>query len=83
MGRMWSAVQIAAWVAGTICAAVIVGSKKVREGGIGPQTIRALTICLGIPFLLTMAIQKVLNGETVAALSGALLGLGIQPKGNA
>lgn len=53
-------------------------NRKAREVGIGPQTIRALTISLGVPLLLTLALEKALMGETVAAVVGALLGLGIQ-----
>jgi hypothetical protein len=71
-------VRAPAWLIGGLCAVVILFGKKVREGGIGPQTTRALTICLGIPFLITMAADKVLSGDALAALAGALLGLGIQ-----
>ena len=66
MSGMWCDGRIVAWAAGVVCAVVIVSSKKVREGGIRPQTTRALTICLGLPFLLTLAVQKVFTGETVA-----------------
>ena len=53
-------------------------NKKTQDAGIGLNTTRALTISLGIPLILTLALQKFLNGETVAALAGGLLGLGIQ-----
>lgn len=71
-------VEGGAWLIGAICAVIAITSKKTREAGIGSYTIRALTISLGVPLLLTLALQKVLAGETIAALVGALLGLGIQ-----
>jgi hypothetical protein len=79
---MWQDGQIVAWIGGIVCALAIIASKRVREGGIGPYTTKALTICLGIPFIFSIAAQKILTGETVAALAGALLGIGIQSKGS-
>jgi hypothetical protein len=76
---MWSYwIEGGTWLIGAICAVFVVTNKKARDNGIGPYTIRALTISLGVPLLLTLALEKLLIGETVAALVGALLGLGIQ-----
>jgi hypothetical protein len=75
----WShKIELAAWVIGAVCALLVLLNKKARDSGIGPYTTRALTITLGIPLLLTLAMEKVLTGETIAALIGGLLGIGIQ-----
>ena len=71
-------IEVGAWVIGAVCALLVLRNKKAQEIGIGPKTIQALTISLGIPLLLTLALQKILNAETIAALVGALLGIGIQ-----
>lgn len=76
---MWSGwTEIAAWAIGAVSSLLVIRNKVTQDKGIGPKTIQALTICLGIPFLLTLAMQKLLSGETIAALVGGLLGLGIQ-----
>jgi hypothetical protein len=76
---MWEYIlQAGAWVIGAICAFLVIRNKVTQDKGIGPKTIQALTISLGVPLLLTMALQKLLTGETIAALVGALLGIGIQ-----
>jgi hypothetical protein len=49
-----------------------------EQKGIGPRFVQGLTISLGIPLLLTLATEKILTGETIAALVGSLLGIGIQ-----
>jgi len=79
-GVMWWScwIQIGAWVVGAVCALVVLRNQKTQTEGIGPYTTRALTITLGIPLLLTLAMERVLTGETTAALVGALLGIGIQ-----
>ena len=76
---MWEYIlQAGAWVIGAICGFLVIRNKVTQDKGIGPKTIQALTISLGVPLLLTMALQKLLTGETIAALVGALLGIGIQ-----
>ena len=67
-----------AWAVGAICAVLALLKKKTRDDGIGPYTTRALTLSLGIPLLFTFGMERVLTGETIAALVGGLLGIGIQ-----
>jgi hypothetical protein len=67
-----------AWIIGAICAILAILNKVTREKGIGPKTVQTLTISLGVPLLLTLALEKLLVGETIAALVGALLGIGVQ-----
>lgn len=57
---------------------LVLTSKKTKELGIGSNTNRALTISLGVPLILTLSLQRVLEGQTVAAIVGLLLGLGAQ-----
>lgn len=70
--------EIAAWAIGSVCSLLVIRNKVTQAKGIGPKTIQALTISLGIPLLLTLALQKILSGETVSALIGGLLSIGIQ-----
>lgn len=71
-------IEIIAWVAGLSCAFLVVRNQVTQQKGIGPQTIQGLTISLGVPLLLTLAAEKILTGETIAALVRSLLGIGIQ-----
>ena len=59
--------ELVAWIIGGLCALVVLRNKKTWEGGIGPNTIRALTIVLGVPLILTLSAQKILEGQTVGA----------------
>lgn len=70
--------ELLAWVIGAVFGLLAIRNQITQTKGIGPKTIQALTISIGIPFLLTLALEKVLNGETIAALAGSLLGIGIQ-----
>jgi len=75
---MWCWLQAGVWGVAAICAVLAIRNKVTQERGIGPRTIQAITISLGVPLLLTLALEKILTGETTAALVGALLGIGIQ-----
>jgi len=55
----WNWAEIAAWVVGAACALLAVLNPKTRSVGIGPNTIRALTVSLGVPLLLTLAMEMV------------------------
>jgi hypothetical protein len=70
--------ELVAWIIGGLCALVVLRNKKTWEGGIGPNTIRALTIVLGVPLILTLSAQKILEGQTVGAIVGGLLAIGVQ-----
>jgi hypothetical protein len=74
----FNVIEIIAWTVGLICAVLIARNQVTQQKGIGPRIIQGLTISLGIPLLLTLALEKVLTGETIAALVGSLLGIGIQ-----
>jgi hypothetical protein len=43
-----------------IVAVLVLRNEKARTEGIGPYTVRALTISLGIPLLLTISLEKTL-----------------------
>jgi hypothetical protein len=68
-------IEAAAWAIGALCA--FGALYLARTKGIGPRTVQALVVCLVIPLVLTLAVQKLLNGETVAALIGGLVGYGL------
>lgn len=76
MSPCW--IEIVAWVIGALTAVLVLLNPKAQGAGIGDHTTRALTICLGVPLLLTLAMQKLLEPQTVAAIVAALLGIGIQ-----
>jgi len=61
---------------------IIVRHPKTIEKGIGPWTVQALTVVIGPSAIIVLAMLGVINGETVAALLGGVLGLGIASKGN-
>jgi len=69
--------EVAAWVVGAGCAAGVLLNKKAQTEGIGPYTIRALTVSLGVPLILTLAVEKILDAPVAAILSGSLA-LGVQ-----
>ena len=71
-------IEVGGWATGLVCALIVLRNPKTQTDGIGTYTTRALTISLGIPLLLTLAMERLLTGETTAALVGALLGIGIQ-----
>ncbi len=71
-------IEAGVWTIGAVCAVLVIRNKVTQEKGIGPKTIQGLTISLGVPLLLTLALHKLLTGETIAALVGALLGIGVQ-----
>jgi hypothetical protein len=48
-----------------------------RSKGIGSRTVQALVVALVVPLVFTLAVQKLLDGETVAALIGGLIGYGL------
>jgi hypothetical protein len=74
----FNVIEIIAWTVGLISAFLIARNQVTQQKGMGPRTIQGLTISLGIPLLLTLALEKILTGETIAALVGSLLGIGIQ-----
>jgi hypothetical protein len=49
--------------------------------GIGPQIRLTLAVCLIVPLIVILGSQKILNGETIAAIVGALVGAGIPASG--
>lgn len=68
-------------VVGGAVAIAVLRNRKVQEAGPGPRTLQALVVCLISPVILALGLEKILSGETIAAMVGALIGYGI-PKSN-
>ncbi len=66
-----------AFVIGGAVAIFVLRNKITQEKGIGARTIQALVVCLIGPIILALGLEKVLEGQTIAALVGALVGYGI------
>ena len=72
-------VEIAVIAVGGICGAMVLRTGSVR--GIGPQIRLTLAVCLIVPMIVILGLEKILNGETIAAIAGALVGAGIPASG--
>jgi hypothetical protein len=64
---------VALVVGGTIAALVLRGGQK---KGIGPQIRLTLAVCLIVPMVVILGLEKILTRETIAAIVGALVGAG-------
>jgi hypothetical protein len=73
--------EITAWIVGLVCAHTVFENPKTRQAGIGPKAIQALSLCLVVPLILTLGLEKILSGETIAAIIGGVVGFGL-PKGS-
>jgi hypothetical protein len=72
-------IEIAAILVGGGCAAMVLRTGSVR--GIGPQIRLTLAVCLIVPMIVILGLEKILNGETIAGIVGALVGAGIPASG--
>src|SRR5437762_1391617 len=74
------ATEIAAILVGGGCAAMVLRTGSAR--GIGPQIRLVLAVCLIVPMIVILGLEKrVLKARTIAAIVGALVGAGIPTKG--
>lgn len=69
-------IEIVSLVLGGACALRVLQMAKAK--GIGPQTLMALALCLLAPIVLILGMEKILSSETIAAIVGAMVGLGAQ-----
>jgi hypothetical protein len=67
-------VEIISLVSGAGAATLVlkIGGKR----GIGPQLRLTLAVCLIVPMIVILGLEKILTGETIAAIVGALIGAG-------
>ena len=72
-------IEITALVIGGFSAAIVLFTRRAR--GIGPQIRLTLVVCLIVPMIVILGLEKILNGETIAAIVGALIGAGIPASG--
>jgi hypothetical protein len=73
-------IEIAAILVGGGCAAMVLRTGSVR--GIGPQIRLTLAVCLIVPMIVILGLERrFLMARTIAAIVGALVGAGIPTKG--
>ena len=63
-------------LAGLLAIVVAVGVMKTKKDGWGAQSISALSLAVGVPALIILGLEKVIDSQGIAALLGTALGFG-------
>lgn len=53
-----------------------VGVVKTKKPGWGPRSIQALVIAIGVPAVVILGLEGILNSQAVAAILGGIVGFG-------
>ena len=61
--------------------AALVGIFITKTPGFGSAIIQALILSIGVPAIVILGLEKILNGQVVAGLLGGALGFGISKAG--
>lgn len=56
---------------------VAVGVLKTKTPGWGPRSIQAIIIALGVPAVIVLGLEGILNSQAISAILGALVGFGV------
>jgi hypothetical protein len=70
--KFW--VEIAACALGAV---VAIGVMMTKTSGWGPRSIQAIIVALGVPALVVLGLEQILNSQAVAAILGAMVGFGV------
>jgi len=70
--KFW--VEIAVCVMASVVALAVM---KTKTPGWGPRSIQAIIIALGIPAVIVLGMEQILNSQAVAAILGAMVGFGV------
>ncbi|HXP83534.1 MAG TPA: hypothetical protein VN841_02370 [Bryobacteraceae bacterium] len=68
------------WVEIAVCVMacmIAIGVMTTKTPGWGPRSIQAITIALGIPAIVILGLEQVLNSQAIAAILGAMVGFGV------
>ena len=74
--KMWIELGMAA-----LSFAALVGIFLTKTPGFGSTIIQALILTMGVPAIVILGLEKILNGQVVAGLLGGALGFGISKAG--
>jgi len=74
--KMWIELGMAA-----LSLAALIGIFITKTPGFGPAIIQALILSIGVPAIVILGLEKILNGQVVAGLLGGALGFGISKAG--
>ena len=61
--------------------AALIGIFVTKTAGFGPAIIQALILSMGVPAVVILGLEKILNAQVVAGLLGGALGFGISKAG--
>ena len=61
---------------GVVAIVTSIGVMKTKTQGRGPRSIQAIVIALGVPAVVILAMEGILNSQAVAAIIGGMVGFG-------
>jgi hypothetical protein len=70
--KFW--LEIATFVVALV---VAIGVLKTKTAGWGPRSIQAIIIALGVPAVIVLGLEGILNSQAISAILGALVGFGV------
>lgn len=68
------------WVEIAVCTmacVLAIGVMKTKTSGWGPRSIQAIIIALGVPAVIILGLEQILNSQAIAAILGAMVGFGV------
>jgi hypothetical protein len=74
--KMWIELAMA-----VLSLAALIGIFVTKTAGFGPATTQAIILSIGVPAIVILGLENILNGQVVAGLLGGALGFGISKAG--